>query len=104
MPYPETEARLEAVFRDVVRRELGGVVVKMAPTQVGVPDRVVLLPAGRVVFVELKTPQGVLSSMQAHWHRKAAALGTTVVVLRGRTEVMRWVESERRLRLCSVGA
>ena len=102
MTHRDNEARLETIFRDSVRRELGGMVLKWAPIRVGTPDRVVLLPGGRIVFVELKTLTGALSSMQRHWHRQALALGTTVIVLHGRDEIMRWVESERRLLLCAV--
>lgn len=38
-------------------RELGGLYLKFeSPGFTGVPDRLILLPGGRVVFVELKQP------------------------------------------------
>ena len=50
MKESEIEARL---VRGV--KALGGVAYKfVSPGNVGVPDRVVVLPGGRVIFVELK--------------------------------------------------
>lgn len=38
-------------------RQLGGLYLKLVcPGFTGVPDRLILLPGGRVVFVELKAP------------------------------------------------
>ena len=38
-------------------KELGGRSYKwVSPGNVGVPDRIVLLPGGRIIFVELKQP------------------------------------------------
>lgn len=67
-------------------------VVQLAPTVVGVPDRLVLL-AGNMHLVELKTNTGRLSPAQVVWHARAAAAGVTVVVLRGREEVVSWTTS-----------
>lgn len=49
--------------------DLGGQCLKMG--QDGWPDRVVVLPAGRVVWVELKRPDGRVATLQK-W--RAAAL------------------------------
>jgi len=90
-PVHMREAQLEAYFRQKVKLSLGGMVVKMAPTKRGIPDRLVLLPGGRVVFVELKARGGKLSVIQQHWHELAAKLGTRVYVVTGREEVDEWV-------------
>lgn len=48
-------------------REAGGKAYKfMSPGNNGVPDRMVCLPGGRVVFVELKAPGKVPRPMQIH--------------------------------------
>ena len=85
------ESRLEAELYRAVRGVLGGMIVKLAPLVKGTPDRLVLLPGGRMYLVELKTDVGRLSPAQVEWHRRAALLGITVVVLHGRFELKAWV-------------
>ena len=55
----------------------GGVCLKwVCPGWAGVPDRIILLPGGQVIFVELKRPNGgKRSSMQIWWSRKLQDLG-----------------------------
>lgn len=93
---PMLEAQLEAYFRQRVRVGLGGILVKMAPTVRGVPDRLVLLPAGRMYLVELKREGGRVSPIQAHWHEEAAKLGHTVAVLTGKDGIDEWVKARGR--------
>jgi hypothetical protein len=70
------EKEIEGKLVRLVRNR-GGLCLKwVCPGWAGVPDRLVLLPRGRVVFVELKRPRGgVLSSRQVWWRRKLQALG-----------------------------
>ena len=65
----------KALIRKVRNRD--GLCLKwVCPGWAGVPDRIVLLPRGRVAFVELKRPKGgQLSSRQVWWMRKLQALG-----------------------------
>lgn len=88
------ESSLEAYFRLRIRK-LGGMSEKIAPTRWGLPDRLVLLPGGRLYLVELKTDVGQLRDAQTIWHRRAAELGTTVIVLRGKEEVDAWIVKVR---------
>lgn len=61
---------------------LGGLCVKFPPLFFrGFPDRIVLLPGGRVVFVETKTPGGKPSLIQRKVHGRLRALGFRVEVL-----------------------
>lgn len=55
----------------------GGLVVKLVPDgQVGIPDRLIVLPGGRVAFVELKRPKGgIVAHMQRWWAKRIAKLG-----------------------------
>lgn len=85
-----TEAALERFFRQRVR-VLGGYTFKLAPTEPGVPDRLVLLPGGRIYLVELKADRGTLRPAQVEWHKRAARLGTQVYTLYGRTGVLEWI-------------
>ena len=89
--HKELEASLEAYFYRQVRLRLGGRVIKLAPTEKGVPDRLVLLPGGRVFLVELKALDGRTSAAQDLFHERAAELGTRVQLLVGRHGVDRWL-------------
>lgn len=65
------EKDIEKKLTSVVRRR-GGLCLKwVCPGWAGVPDRIVLLPGGRIIFVELKRPKGgVLSERQKWWAKK----------------------------------
>ena len=67
----------------VVRVEsLGGLCVKFPPLFfAGFPDRIVLLPGGRIVFVELKDEGKKPTPLQIRVHTKLRALGFRVEVL-----------------------
>jgi len=56
----------------------------------GVPD-LALLHAGRPLFIELKTPRGVVSSEQRQMHRKLDYCGGLVGVCRSLAEVEEWL-------------
>ena len=46
-------------------KKLGGLYYKfVSPSLPGVPDRIVIMPGGRVIFVELKTETGRLAAIQ----------------------------------------
>ena len=76
------EKEIEAKLRDRVKRA-GGLCLKwVCPGWAGVPDRIVLLPRGRVYFVELKRPKdGKLSRRQEWWRDKLLALGMNYCVI-----------------------
>jgi hypothetical protein len=44
------------------------------------PDRLILAPGGRAIFVELKRPGEEPRPAQAHIHRRLKSLGYTVIV------------------------
>lgn len=74
---------------------MGGETYKIAPLHAGNPDRLVMLPGGRMFLVELKAEGGALSPIQILWHERAAQLGTTVVVLTGTREVDEWLRTQQ---------
>ncbi len=50
------ESEIESKLREPIK-QLGGLCLKLVcPGFTGVPDRLILLPGARVVFVELKAP------------------------------------------------
>lgn len=73
--------------------EAGGMCVKFIPDQVaGMPDRIVMLPGGRMAWVEMKKPKGgTLSVIQKHRHRKLRSLGQVVYVCWTKAEADRIV-------------
>jgi hypothetical protein len=63
-------------------KELGGMAEKfVSPTRRAVPDRIVTLPGGRVIFVELKAPGKKPTDLQARDHERRRALGCDVRVI-----------------------
>ena len=93
-PVSVTAMRERDVERHLVEgvKALGGVALKLAPTPVGLPDRRVLLPGGRVVFVEVKTVLGRVSSIQEFQHKRLRALGFEVLVVFGAAGVEMFLE------------
>lgn len=63
-----------------VIRSLGGRFYKwVSPGNDGVPDRIIAVPPnGRIVFVEMKTPEGELSEIQKEQIRRLRACGCDV--------------------------
>lgn len=65
-------------------KKLGGISFKfISPGNAGVPDRIVILPIGKVILVELKTDKGKLTKLQEVQIKKISDLGADARVLRG---------------------
>ncbi|MDU2942391.1 MAG: VRR-NUC domain-containing protein [Citrobacter sp.] len=63
-------------------KKTGGVAYKfVSPGHRSVPDRIVLLPGGRLIFVECKAPGKSPRADQLREHERLRAMGFTVVVL-----------------------
>lgn len=77
----ELESTVEKHLRKCVGL-LGGLCIKLNPFGLrGIPDRLVLIPDGIVLFVELKRPAGgVFEPLQERWHVKLRRMGFTVAV------------------------
>jgi len=77
------ESEIEKILVNEVRR-LGGRAYKwVSPGNDGVPDRIVIFPEERPVFVELKTDTGKLSALQSVQIKKLKDLGQQVEVVKG---------------------
>ena len=76
----ELEKDIERKLRRMVERR-GGLCLKwVCPGWSGVPDRILLLPGGRMIFCELKRPKGgKISKLQEWWRDRLTALGFTVL-------------------------
>lgn len=75
------EKAIEQKFREAVKA-VGGVAVKFtSPGFDGMPDRLALLPGGRMAFVEVKAPGEKPRPLQEARHRMLRRLGFRVYVL-----------------------
>lgn len=75
------EKTIEQKFREAVKA-VGGVAVKFtSPGWDGMPDRLALLPGGRMAFVEVKAPGKKPRPLQEARHRMLRRLGFKVCVL-----------------------
>ncbi|WP_186269853.1 VRR-NUC domain-containing protein [Burkholderia gladioli] len=75
------EKTVEAYLVERVRA-LGGTAYKFtSPARASVPDRIVVLPPGRIFFVEVKRPGGKLTRGQEREHEHLRRLGADVRVL-----------------------
>jgi len=69
------EAQIERALVTSVRA-MGGLALKfISPGMDGVPDRLVLLPQGRMAFIELKAPGKQMRPLQVKRKRQLEALG-----------------------------
>ena len=72
------ENYIEAWIRKQIE-ELGGKFYKWtSPGNDGVPDRIAILPGGKIFFVELKTENGRLSEIQKWVQEHLKGLGCNV--------------------------
>ena len=86
------EKDIERWLRKEVERR-GGLCLKwVSPGCRGVPDRIIITPEGRTVYVELKTDTGRLSPGQAYMIDQLRHRGADVRVLCGIEQVQAFVE------------
>lgn len=84
---------IEAYLRDRVK-EIGGRAYKfVSPGNSGVPDRLILLPGGKSIFIELKAPGKVTTPIQLQQHRKIRALGFEVLIIDSKEKVDDFIRS-----------
>ena len=87
-----SEARIEAWLNARIR-EMGGLSYKfVSPGNLGVPDRIYILPGGSVWFVELKTETGRLAKLQIWQGRRLQTAGCNYRVIKGMDEAKAFVD------------
>ena len=82
--------REKSLERMLVRavKNVGGLALKfVSPGMAGVPDRLVLLPGGRMAFVEMKAPGKEPRPLQRLRHEQLRDLGFRVVVVDGKEKI-----------------
>lgn len=75
-------------------KQLGGMTRKfVSPGHVGVADRICFFPGGRIFFVEIKTDDGVETSVQERERKRMLKFGQTAIVVYGKVGVDQWLFS-----------
>ena len=74
------ERDIEKKLIDEVKKR-GGLCEKWTSGTVGWPDRIIILPDGKIAFAELKAPGEKPRPIQLHRHKKLRQLGMAVYVI-----------------------
>lgn len=92
------ESTLERrLVREVER--IGGRAPKwVSPGNRGVPDRIVILPGGWTVFVEMKAPGKPLGPLQEKWAKILRSLGHQVYKIDSHDDIDRFIAGVRQER------
>lgn len=88
------EKDIEKYLRKSIKQAGGECLKWVSPGTTGVPDRIVICPDGRIVFVELKRPFEKPRPVQRVVLRRLYHLGCRVVVIDNRKSVegfVRWI-------------
>ena len=75
------EKDIEQYLRDEVKKAGGRAYKFVSPGNAGVPDRLVLFPEGRIVFVELKARGKKSTPLQIGQQKRINRLGFEVLVI-----------------------
>ena len=76
-----SESQLEKKFCEKIK-SFGGMALKfVSPGRAGVPDRIILLPNGKIYFVEMKSSIGKTSIIQEYIFEKFERLGFKVHII-----------------------
>lgn len=74
-------------------RKLGGIADKFtSPGSPGVPDRIIVMPGGKIYFVELKAETGRLSDIQIYQRKRYREVGADVRVIKGMDQAREFIE------------
>jgi len=86
------ESQIEAKLGKAIKSH-GGLYYKfVSPGNSGVPDRIIILPGGKVIFVELKAKAGKLSALQQNQITRLRDKGADVRLIRGWEEAQVFIK------------
>lgn len=87
------EKDIEGALINAVRRRGGKCLKWVCPGQSGVPDRIVLMPGGKVAFCELKRPKGgKVSGLQKWWLDELTRLGFKAYLIKNEDDIKRFIK------------
>lgn len=86
------EKTIEKKFSTAVKKR-GGIAVKfVSPSFAGMPDRLCLMPGGKIGFVEVKAPGEEPRKLQLTRHRMLRRLGFKVFVLDSEKQINKIID------------
>lgn len=89
------ESRIEKRLKKEIEK-IGGKALKfVSPGMSGIPDRIILLSQGRIVFVELKAPGEKLRALQEYRAKELKVLGFRVEMIDSIEKVDEFVREMR---------
>ncbi len=89
------EVAVEQQLREKVKSRLQGQAMKfVSPGCNGVPDRLVLLPEGKAIFVEVKAPGKRMRALQEYRKKQLESLGFEVCCLDTPEKVEAFIQSK----------
>lgn len=78
-------------------KAIGGLALKWtSPGNRGVPDRIVILPNGQTIYVEMKAPGKPLQPLQEKWARTLRGMGHRVYKLDSDEDIDRFIQEVSR--------
>lgn len=86
------EQKIERRLRKEIELISGKALKFVSPGVSGVPDRIVLLPGGKLIFVELKAPGKKLSPIQEVRKKELEKLGFKVKVIDSIEKVLDFIK------------
>lgn len=81
------ESFIEKQLRDEAKKRKGMALKFISPGMNGVPDRIILLPDGKMAFVELKAPGKTPRPLQKKRNRQLESLGFPVFIIDGPDQI-----------------
>lgn len=91
----QNESRIERSFCDKIKKDKRFIVIKCDGISYrGFPDRLVIGPGGRILFVEFKDPRGKLSIYQIKCIQKLIDIGHDVLVATSSDEAIQYVRKK----------
>jgi len=85
------ESKIERRLKQEVEKRGGRAWKFVSPGMAGVPDRLILLPGGKVIFVELKAPGEQLRPLQEKRAKELRELGFTVYKIDSISEIKSFI-------------
>ena len=100
-----TKGQMITMLEKEIERRLGEMLKRrgciydkfVSPENPGVPDRIVTLPGGHIIFLELKTEFGRLANIQKWQIDRRRKMGADVRVIKGWDQAQEFVREVERL-------